>query len=294
MTQENESVTEHTVEALFTVETDEFLGPIDLLLHLVKRNELQIEKISLALVADQYVACLERMRNFDLEIAGEYLLIAATLLSVKSSMLLEEPVELELDVDGNLIDPHEELLLRLKEAAIYTEGAAMLGERPILGREVFAPPSSLSDYPIPPETYREHDPYLLGLAFKKLLEKTGNDDLRYEVSLDSVSIVDQMMRVLELLTASEEPVEFELLVRRTSGESGFNRAYVVGTFIALLELCKRQVLQVTQEEENIRVALKSSTGKSAKELSEEVFTSEFDDPTGGEFDEPVGEGAVNE
>ncbi len=78
----------------FEVQVDLFKGPIDLLLHLVKQKELPLEEISLAEVADQYMHCLEQMRRFDLEIAGEYLVIAATLLSIKSSHLLNEPVEL--------------------------------------------------------------------------------------------------------------------------------------------------------------------------------------------------------
>ena len=73
----------------FTVEIDQFNGPIDLLLHLVKQNELPVEKISLARVTSQYMHCIERMGKIDLEIAGEYLVIAATLLSIKSSILLD-------------------------------------------------------------------------------------------------------------------------------------------------------------------------------------------------------------
>ncbi|RIL11386.1 MAG: segregation/condensation protein A, partial [Proteobacteria bacterium] len=100
----------------FEVKLDVFDGPIDLLLHLVKQNELPIEKVSLAKVASQYLECLEKMRYFDLDVAGEYLVIAATLVSIKSSILLNQPVELVEDEEGNLVDPHEELLNRLREA----------------------------------------------------------------------------------------------------------------------------------------------------------------------------------
>lgn len=71
----------------FSIALEIFHGPIDLLLHLVKQNELPIEKLSLAQVANQYLICLERMRRLDLEVAGEYLVVAATLLSIKASTL---------------------------------------------------------------------------------------------------------------------------------------------------------------------------------------------------------------
>lgn len=268
-------------DAMFTVEVEHFLGPIDLLLHLVKKNELEIEKISLAYVADQYVECLQKMRSVDLEIAGEYLVIASTLLSIKSSVLLQEPVELELDEEGNLVDPHEELLLRLKEASIYLEGAAMLEDLPMYGREVFAPVSTISDLPTPPDSYRAHDPYLLGVAFKKLLEKRGEEEVRYQITLDSVSIVDQMMGVLELLKNAKAPMTFESLVSGTASGAHLQRAYIVGTFIALLELSKRQVLLVQQDDDEITVALKGQRDDEdnvavSETMSRMVFSSEFD------------------
>ncbi len=257
-------------EVPFAVSVDQFNGPIDLLLHLVKKNELEIEKVSLAYVADQYVQCLERMRDLDLEVAGEFLVIAATLLSIKSSVLLAEPVEFEFDEEGNLLDPHEELLMRLKEAAIYKEGAALLGERPLLDFDVFAPKSKLSKLPTPPETFTEHDPYLLGVAFKKLIEKKGLEDVSYEVVLDSVSIVDRMMQVLEILQKSAKGHTFEELVGET-----VTKGIVVGTFVALLELCKRQVISVRQAGgemgDEIIVQLKQT-----EELSVEGLQSEFD------------------
>ncbi|MCI5064655.1 segregation/condensation protein A [bacterium] len=293
------------LEGMFTVETEHFFGPVDLLLHLVKKNELEIEKISLAYVADQYVACLENMKKFDLEIAGEYLVIASTLVSIKSSVMLAEPVELELDDEGNFVDPHERLLLQLKEAAVYQEGAAMLAELPMYGTDVFAPPPSLSDFPAPPETYREHDPYLLGVAFRKVLQRDGEGEPKYEITLDTVSIVDQMMSVLDLLKGSSEALSFESLVessvmKASEGDTvlefrrggPYPRQYVVGTFVALLELCKRQVITVSQKEDEIVVGLAGQVGSDEQGLgSIEEFDSEFDEPSNESGDT---ESAVNE
>ena len=136
--------------APFQVQLELFDGPIDLLLHLVKKNELAIERIALAKVATQYMECVERMRSMNLDMVAEYLVIAATLLSVKSSVLLNEPVELVVDEEGNLVDPHKVLLERLREAQVYREGASSLAQRKLLGQDVFSGPSHLKRVPAPP------------------------------------------------------------------------------------------------------------------------------------------------
>lgn len=235
----------------FRVQLDLFDGPIDLLLHLVKQNELEIEKVSLAEVTQQYLDCLEIMRRFDLEVAGEYLVIAATLLSVKSSLLLQEPIELIEDEEGNLVDPHEELLRRLREAEVYKKGAVELGSRGQLGVDVFSAPSLLSEIESGPVTYQDHDPLLLGKAFRKLLEELPEPS-KYTVTLEAVSVLEKMMEVLDNLRQAAGPVIFsKLITDRTS------RASVVATFVALLELCKRQTIRVFQDEtfKDIAVAL---------------------------------------
>ncbi|NMC63810.1 MAG: segregation/condensation protein A, partial [SAR324 cluster bacterium] len=94
---QSEAVKFQGLSQLFNVSLPLFDGPIDLLLHLVKTNELPISKVSLAEVAEQYMQCLELMKSLDLDVAGEYLVIAATLLAIKSSFLLNEPVELVMD-----------------------------------------------------------------------------------------------------------------------------------------------------------------------------------------------------
>ena len=262
--------------APFSVKIEDFHGPIDLLLHLVKKNELEIETVSLAYVADQYVACLKQMRNFDLEIAGEYLVIAATLLSIKSAILLEDEVELELDSEGNLVDPHHELLLRLKEASVYKEGAQLLANMPLLGRDIFTPVNKLSDYPKPPDTFAGHDPFLLGIAFKRLVEKNEALDLKYEITLDSVSIVDRMMELLKTLQDNPSGVSFEHLVTKST------RANIVGTFIALLELCKRQVLLVSQLGDELTAEIRISLKSDAK-IDVSDMNSEFDEVVDAEI-----------
>jgi segregation and condensation protein A len=258
----------------FEIKMDLFDGPIDLLLHLVKQNELPIEKLSLAQIANQYLEYLERMRHFDLEVAGEYLVIAATLVSIKSSILLNDPVELVLDDDGQLINPHDVLLQRLKEAAIYREGAEKLSEIKLLGVDVFDAPQTLSRVDGMTVTYRDHDAMLLGEAFRKILKKI-KDTPQYSVILESVSVVDRMMAILDILKNEKEGVEFSKLISDQT-----SRGAVIGSFVALLELCKRHVIRVKQDQvfDSISVVLASSGFDPKTFYSQGELESEFDQP----------------
>lgn len=256
----------------FEVKTPIFDGPIDLLLQLVKSRELPIERMSLAEVASQYLATVERIRKFDLEVAGEYLVIAATLVSIKSSILLNDPVQMIEDEDGNLVDPHQELLNKLREAAVYKEGAFKLSCRKILGYDVFQAPSSLGGYDAFPAPLKEHDPFLLGKAFRKLLEKLPQE-LLFTISVDSVTIVERMMKIVEILKTTSSPMKFDDLVTdRTS------RGSIIGAFLALLELSKRQMIAIRQDEQfdEIYVGLAGDTPMAI------VLESEFDAPVSDE------------
>lgn len=253
---------------------DLFDGPIDLLLHLVKQNELPIEKLSLAQVATQYMEYLERMRHFDLEVAGEYLVIAATLVSIKSSIILNDPVELVLDDEGQMVNPHDELLARIREAAIYRDGAQKLGECKLLGVDVFDAPQSLTRVDGMTVTYRPHDAMLLGEAFRKVLKNIKGTP-QYAVVMESVSVVERMMSILDLLRKEEGGVVFSRLIPDVT-----SRAAVIGSFVALLELCKRHVIRVKQDQtfEEIVVVLSSDDFDPQKFYSQGQLVSEFDQP----------------
>jgi segregation and condensation protein A len=251
---------------LFEVKLENFDGPIDLLLHLVKMQELPIEKLSLAQVADQYLACIDNFSDLDLEIAGEYLVIAATLLSIKSSILLNKPVELVIDDEGRVVDPHDELLRKLKEAAVFKNSAAELADMNLLGMDVFQGPSRLKDVDGLTVSLKPHDPILLGKAFRKLLKKAG-DSFSYVVSYEPVSIVDRMRSILTILDKEEGPVKFENLIPEP-----MTKGLLIASFISLLELCKRQIISLKQDEadEEIYVVLAS------RDFDKLALNSEFD------------------
>ena len=114
-----------------------FEGPLDLLLHLIRQDELQITDLPISQVANQYLEYLELMRELNLDVAAEYLVMAATLAWIKSRLLLP-PSDDEEDEEGR--EPRAELVARLLEYQRYKEAADALGGRPLLGREVFAAP----------------------------------------------------------------------------------------------------------------------------------------------------------
>lgn len=260
---------ESTSGALFEVKLDFFDGPIDLLLHLVKKNELEIEKLSLVQVANQYLECLEAMKRIDLDVAGEYLVMATTLLAIKASFLLQEPIELEANEDGDLVDPSEELLRRLKEAQIYKEGARELSKAKILGFDVFARPSSLKHFESGEVKLKDEDATLLAIAFGKVLKELKNRG-DYVVEIDSVSIVDRMMSILDVIKKSSGSISFSSLA-----PSFKSVVDVVGAFCAVLELCRRHILKVYQKEAFDDIML----GLDDVEFDAEKFKKEYKNET---------------
>ncbi len=249
----------------FVLEMQSFEGPIDLLLHLVKKRELELNKLSLAQVCEQYLGYISLAKELDLDLASEYLVIAATLVSIKSNIILNNPVEFVEDEDGNFVDLHEELLRMLREAEVYKQAVSLISNsKKILGDDVFPPISALDEFDAPEEGFMDHDSYLLVKAFRQALSRI-KDHKTYQIVLESVSIVERMSLVLSFLEKTPK-VNFQDIL----GES-YTKSQLVGTFLALLELSKRQVIRVSQTDDTITLMLAgSATGQG------ESFDSEFD------------------
>ncbi len=239
----------------FEVKLELFDGPLDLLLHLVKKRELPIEKVSLSEVCAQYLECIKSLRYYDVEVAAEYLVIAATLLSVKASVILNEPVELVADENGDLIDPHEELLLRLKELEAFRAAAQNLGNRPHLGLDVFAPPAKGNKIDPKLIPLADHQSELLVRAFQAVLARMGEKAAVFSITIDPVSVVERMRRVIDSLKSFGGSARFSDLL----GERP-DRASAIGVFCALLELCRRRVIGVFQEAPKTEISIKLSEG----------------------------------
>jgi segregation and condensation protein A len=249
----------------FEVQLELFDGPLDLLLHLVKKRELAIEKIALAAVSEQYLRCVQQAKYLDLEVAGEYLVIAATLVSIKAAILLDDPVELIPDEEGNLVDPHEELLRRLRELEAYRAAAGLLEMRPVLGIDVFAPVAAAvkidpSDIPL-----GDHESALLVKALHRVLARQKAVLPPLQIMVDIGSVVERMQKVIEILQAARGTVSFQALI-----PTPLTRGAIIGTFVAILELCKRSAVKVAQQAWDEEIVVKLADDGREADLSSPV------------------------
>jgi len=220
-----------------------FEGPLDLLLHLIRQNEVDITDIPVAAIAAQYLEYLEIMRSLDLDIAAEYLVMAATLAQIKSRMLLPPSEE---ELEGEELDPRAELVARLLEYQRYKEVADALGKRRWLGRDVY-PPQGMEPDP-PTEAEREIEVGLFELieAFRLVLQgaKDEPESDVHVVETEEVTVRAQMTWVMEVVSGHDS-IEFHQLF--TAGGAGApNRTVLIATFLAILELTRLEALSIYQ------------------------------------------------
>jgi segregation and condensation protein A len=228
--------------ATCAIKLDLFEGPLDLLLHLIRENEMDITELSVSAVADQYVAYLNVMQELQLDVAAEYLVMAATLAWIKSRLLLPPSDESD-EEEGP--DPRAELVARLLEYERFKEAADQLGEYTREGRDVFK--AAVPDVAPTPDAEREIEVSLLALleAFRKVLARAPVGPGLHEVEADSVTVYARMLSIMEHIGSSDGALEFEQLFDDPSGEPP-TRALVVATFLALLELVRVAALRVYQ------------------------------------------------
>lgn len=227
-------------ELPYQVRIENFEGPLDLLLHLIKKNEINIYDIPIHLIAQQYLAYLEAMNDLNLNVAGEFLVMAATLLQIKSKMLL--PVEEAVEDEAEGPDPREELVRRLLEYKTYKEAARQLDTQERMWREIY------SRLPSPPEDMEEDDQMLdnVGLfdlvdALQGILNRNPGQKL-IEIIPDNLTVRDRMNVILETLEG-QESVSFVSLF-----EASCHRMVIIVTFLALLELIRLRTARVFQAE----------------------------------------------
>ena len=232
----------------YEVKLDAFSGPLDLLLHLIHRLEIDIYDIPMAELTEQYIDHIHAMQTLELNEASEYLVMAATLLAIKSRMLIPineseiDPQELEIDE----VDPREELVARLIEYKKYKEAAIQLQELEIERGQVFTKaPADLSEY-MPDEQLVLFDQnvnvYDMLSAFQKLMRrKQLKKPLATRVTRQEISVKEQMRSVVNVLKKAGGKVMFSELFKAD------DRSMLVLTFLTLLELMKRQVVFVEQQ-----------------------------------------------
>ena len=220
------------------VQLEIFEGPLDLLLHLIKKNEVSITDIPLALITEQNLATLELMQTLDLDLAGEFLVMAATLIHIKSRMLL--PVGEEEAEEEEGVDPRAELVRRLLDYQRYKEAAAELEQREVLTRDVFVRASAPIEEAGPRE-FREVSVFELLGALKRVIDRLPKDFV-HEVTLEKVSVREKMTLLLDTLR-DQSRVVFESLFTDVK-----SRLEIVVTFLAMLELVKVRAIRIYQDD----------------------------------------------
>ncbi len=222
----------------YRVKLDIFEGPLDLLLHLVKKNEVDLSDIPVATITDQYLAYLDLLQQLDLDVAGEYLVMAATLLHIKSRMLLPAD-EVGEEEEGE--DPRAELARQLLEYQRFKEAAELLNRRAMLERDVFA------RAPLRDETDTEQD-LVYDVSFGDLLDalqeviKRAAPETVHQVILEQVSLRERLCFILDTLREKTEALFTDLF------PAGVTRLHILVTFLALLELVRMRMVQVHQGE----------------------------------------------
>jgi len=224
----------------YSVHLDKFDGPMDLLLHLIKKNELDIYDISIAVITRQYLDYIKLMKELNLEVAGDFLVMAATLLHIKSRQLL--PLDDQEEAEDEEADPRAELVRRLLEYQQYKEAGMVIGARALLGREVFA--RTVTE-PFLLTAQNEEGPLEVSLfelvdAFRVLLIRIPAESFHDVAPGDSLSIADCINEILSLLQ-EKETVQFDDLVR-----DELTRERIIVTFLALLELCRLKLIRIFQ------------------------------------------------
>jgi segregation and condensation protein A len=225
----------------YAVKLSVFEGPLDLLLHLIRQNEVDITDIPISRIAAQYLETIELMDELNLDVAAEYLVMAATLALIKSRLLLPD----ESHDDDEETDPRADLVNRLLEYQRFKEAAETLSRRRLLGRDVF---SVIGPGPEKtPEGEREIEVGLFELvaALRDVLDQSKLLSLKHEIETEQITVRERMMVVMELLEAHES-VEFMRIFESPDRDSLVSRPVLVATFLAILELARLSALQIYQ------------------------------------------------
>ena len=223
-------------ETLYRVQLDEiFEGPMDLLVHLIRKNELDIYDIPIALITEQYLQYLEWMQAMNIDFAGDFLLMASTLTQLKSRMLL--PVH---DGDEDEEDLLQEITRPLVEYLQMKSAAEQLIERNLLGENTFVRNPDRGEFLIGSE-----DEFIkVGLfelidAFQKILERIP-DDHRVDMTADEISVKDKISQIIDILETKKSITFIELFTDSP------NKNEIIVTFLAVLEMVKLTLIRIVQ------------------------------------------------
>ncbi len=220
---------------------NDFEGPLDLLLHLIKESKMDIMNIEIEEITKQYMEFLDKQEKMNLEVSSEYLVLASELLEIKSRMLLPRS-SIEEEVDEG--DPREELISRLLEYQAYKDITKVLQEKELLRRDIY------TKLPETFEQYTDSDKEITGTAtlddlieaFQKYYQrKIDNKPLNTKVTLKEISVSSRRSDIRRVLKKKGKVSFFELFPVSS-------REYIVATFLAILEMAKNRELKITQND----------------------------------------------
>jgi segregation and condensation protein A len=225
----------------YKVQLDSYSGPLDLLLYLIRREEVDVYDIPISRVLEQYLAYVKVLQQLDPDTAGEFLVLAATLMEIKSRLLLPKPPP-EVD-DGEPFDPRADLVRQLLAYKVYRDAAGELGRRAEVQSQRFPrPPLELpeEEQGVDMEDVQIWD---LLTAFNKLLAAVGRKGAQHEVVYDDTPIMLHAADILDRLEREGSSMVFERIFE------GRNRGEMIGLFLAMLELIRQDRIRVEQAEQ---------------------------------------------
>lgn len=243
-------------DALEIFLAESFEGPLDLLLYLIKRQNLDILDIPIAEITRQYVEYVELMKELRLELAAEYLVMAAMLAEIKSRMLLPRPVEDDMDED----DPRAELVRRLQEYERYKQAAEDIDELPRVNRDIHVVEMPAPDKKVVRLPPRVDMRDLMG-ALNDVMKRAENY-AHHHITMEPLSVRERMSVVLGLMKA-DEFTDFTKLFTIEEGRGG-----VVVTLLAILELIKQSLIELVQTEAFGPIHVKAAGQQAASEATE--------------------------
>lgn len=253
------------------VQLPAFEGPLDLLLHLIRKHKVDVYDIPISLITEHYLRTLEEMEELDIDVAAEFLVMAAELMHIKSRMLLPNE-EVEDEEEGG--DPRAELIRRLLEYQAIKEAAIGLAGRDLLEREVFLHHPLSEDFPEAEDPgVQDVDLVELLKAFRRVLDlrHTGRHEVRQEVH----RVKDRMLELAASLPGKER-ISFEEVFEPGRERT---RVWLIVTFLAVLELVRLKMLKVVQAQQGGEIHLFPLESLSPENLQD--MRIDFDLPAGG-------------
>ena len=220
----------------YEIKLDIFEGPLDLLLYLIKKNEIDIYNIPIALITDQYLQYMEIMRSLNLDLAGEYLVLASTLIHIKSRLLLPQEEKDDLEEEP---DPRAELVKQLLEYQSYKEAALCLDSRLLLERDVFKRSYGVNETDETEDDETELNLFDLVKAFQKLVSRMDKQEL-LEINGERMSLSDRINEIMERL-AQAQPLLFTDIIKEVA-----DKRSIIYTLLAILELMKLRMVKAYQ------------------------------------------------